>query len=124
MSNWRNTRDYRIWRAIVIRRDKVCQFCGTRLSRHAHHLESGSYFPELRFIPENGICLCSNCHLVLFHSIFMGSTRKKTTKKDYDRFIRLDSKLLDKNINTISELTASGDLKSLMISQSPTYCKN
>jgi len=89
MSNWRQTRNYRIWRATVIRRDKVCQLCGSRQNRHAHHLNSGSYFPDKRFDEENGICLCRHCHLTNFHGLFMGSTRKKTTESDYDRFHKL-----------------------------------
>jgi hypothetical protein len=28
MANWRKTREYRVWRAQVIRRDKCCVICG------------------------------------------------------------------------------------------------
>ena len=93
--DWRRTRSYRLWRVKVIRRDKVCQTCGSRLNRHAHHLNSGSYFKEERFDTENGICLCRNCHLGKFHGMFMGSSRKKTTKKDFDRFDRLYQSIVD-----------------------------
>ena len=46
---WRYTREYRIWRAKVIRRDKRCVICGSIKNRQAHHLNHGSYFPDERF---------------------------------------------------------------------------
>ncbi len=86
MSNWRNTREYRIWRVGVTRRDKRCVICDSIKKRHAHHLNSGSYFPDERFNMLNGIYLYSVCHISLFHGLFMGGTRKKTVKKDFDKF--------------------------------------
>lgn len=90
--SWRNSRDYRVWRAIVIRRDKVCRICGKRQHRQAHHLDSGSYYPERRFDPDNGACLCRRCHLSLFHGLFKGGSRKKCTVADWERFERLVNK--------------------------------
>jgi len=86
--HWRRTREYRVWRAIVIRRDKVCQICGSNQGRNAHHLNSASYFPDERFDPENGVCLCSKCHMN-FHNNFKRSYRTKCTKYDYDNFVVL-----------------------------------
>jgi len=85
MKHWRNSREYRIWRVLVIRRDKVCIICGSRKHRQAHHLDHASYFPAKRFDKDNGVCLCSKCHSI-FHNKFIGSTRKKCTKKDFERF--------------------------------------
>ncbi len=93
MVSWRRTREYRVWRAIVIRRDKRCRMCGTIKHRQAHHLESGAYFPDKRFDPDNGVCLCRDCHLTLFHGLFMGGARKKTTRSHYERFARLWKKI-------------------------------
>gem|GEM_PF-5000306 len=87
-THWRHTRDYRIWRAKVIRRDKRCVLCNSIYRREAHHINSGAYFPDLRFDPENGVCLCKNCHNA-FHYLFMGSSRKKCTTKDFSRFEKL-----------------------------------
>ena len=87
-SNWRNTRDYRIWRVGVIRRDKACQLCGSRDKRHAHHLNHSTYFIDERFNTENGICLCSKCHSH-FHNDYKSSTREKCTLHDYEEYSKL-----------------------------------
>ncbi len=87
--NWRRTKDYRIWRIQVIRRDKVCQICKTRKGRQAHHIKNGEHYPEFRFDPDNGICWCGSCHIDGFHSKFMGGTRKKCNEKDMKRFLSL-----------------------------------
>jgi len=86
--SWRNTRDYRIWRVKVIRRDKVCQVCKSRQNRHAHHIESAAYSKELRFVPSNGICLCRDCH-TQYHTNFNRSYRVKTTRYNFDNFVSL-----------------------------------
>jgi len=88
--NWHHSREYRIWRAKVIRRDKVCQVpgCGSRKRRQAHHMDCGSYFPEKRYDLENGVTMCSGCHRN-FHVNFKRSYRVKCTKYDFDNFITL-----------------------------------
>ena len=86
--NWRNTREYRLWRVGVIRRDKVCKVCNERKGRHAHHLNHATYFPEQRFNLKNGICLCKNCHSH-FHNDYKNSTREKCTVKDYFEYYKL-----------------------------------
>ena len=103
--SWRQSRDYRIWRARVIRRDKVCQLCGSIKERQAHHLNHATYFPEQRFAPDNGICLCTECHKI-FHTSFKRSYRAKCTREDMKQFFELwrrakESGMLDrvKNFN-------------------------
>ena len=86
--NWRASREYRLWRVLVIRRDKVCQVCGSRQNRHAHHIESASYNKELRFVVDNGVCLCKNCH-TQYHTNFNRSYRVKTTRYNFENFISL-----------------------------------
>jgi len=88
MKTWRNSREYRLWRVEVIRRDKVCQVCGSRRHRHAHHLESAAYNKELRYVVDNGVCLCSECH-TQYHTNFNRSYRVKTTKYNFLNFIAL-----------------------------------
>lgn len=85
---WRNTREYRLWRVAVIRRDKVCQVCSTRKNRQAHHINHASYFPEQRFDVNNGLTLCPKCHSH-FHNDYKNSTREKCTKKDMNNFMSL-----------------------------------
>jgi predicted restriction endonuclease len=85
---WRSSREYRVWRILVIRRDKVCQICGERKARHSHHVDSASYFPKLRFDVDNGVCLCGNCHRQ-YHTSFNRSYRVKTTRYDFENFVSL-----------------------------------
>lgn len=88
MADWRTSREYRVWRVQVIRRDKVCKICGSNQKRNAHHINSASYFPDERFDIENGVTLCYGCHMN-FHNNFKKSYREKCTKYDYDNFVCL-----------------------------------
>jgi len=88
MGDWRTTRDYRLWRVKVIRRDKVCQCCGSNKNRQAHHIEDGSHNPPLRFVMDNGITLCKGCHSQL-HTNYKHSFRERTTRKDLENFLVL-----------------------------------
>ena len=85
MKNWRKTREYRIWRVNVIRRDKKCKICGSIKKRHAHHIESGQYNPDLRFENNNGITMCYECHMN-FHCNFKRSYRQKCSNYDLKNF--------------------------------------
>jgi 5-methylcytosine-specific restriction endonuclease McrA len=94
MKNWRKTKDYRVWRVKVIRRDGSCRICGSRKKRHAHHLESGAFNPSLRFDVSNGVTLCKACH-TNFHTNFKRSYRVKTTLYDFKNFQSLVKYLKD-----------------------------
>lgn len=95
--NWRNTRDYRLWRVAVIKRDKVCMVCSDRKARHAHHLNHATYFPDEKFLPENGITLCQKCHSH-FHNDYKSSTRAKCTKHDMKEYRKLADYFMEKSI--------------------------
>ena len=58
----RNNYKYRQWRKSVIDRDKKCVICGSKDNLQAHHIQSFSEFPLLRFHIENGITMCERCH--------------------------------------------------------------
>jgi len=88
MADWRRNREYRVWRVEVIHRDKRCIICGSLKGRQAHHMNSGSYFPDDRYDVENGVTLCSKCHMN-FHNNFKRSYREKCTKYDFDNFMCL-----------------------------------
>lgn len=55
---------YKNWRIKVFERDGfMCQNCnqiGGYLT--AHHIKSFRFYPELRFVLDNGITLCKECH--------------------------------------------------------------
>jgi len=59
-----STADYNKWRMAVFMRDNfTCQGCkkvGGYLT--AHHIKQFAYYPELRFVLNNGITLCEDCH--------------------------------------------------------------
>ena len=87
--NWRSTRNYRVWRVKVIRRDKKCTVCGMRKGLQAHHIQNGSHHPGIRYDIANGITLCGRgCHQQL-HTNYKKSYRQKTTEKDWDNFKEL-----------------------------------
>lgn len=60
----RSWSEYREWRSLIMARDNyTCTKCDRRGGRlTAHHLQSWSKFPELRFSVENGAALCWKCH--------------------------------------------------------------
>jgi len=70
--NWKNAKSrsthggkrYKEWRTEVFTQDNfTCQFCkinGGYLE--AHHIESWSKYPKLRYKLNNGITLCKKCH--------------------------------------------------------------
>ena len=64
------------------------------MKRQAHHKNSGSYFEEERFDLDNGVTLCSPCH-IKFHCDFKRSFREKCTEYDFNNFIALSSYLID-----------------------------
>lgn len=72
----RKSLDYKNWQNEVFKRDDyTCQCCGKRGGvLHAHHLESFSDNPDLRFDISNGITLCENCHspnkIGSFHNMY------------------------------------------------------
>lgn len=88
MATWRTSREYRLWRVQVIRRDKKCILCNETKSRNAHHIEDASYHPESRYDVDNGVTLCRECH-TKYHCDFKRSFREKCTKDDWNNFVKL-----------------------------------
>lgn len=60
----RQSIEYRNWQNAVKKRDKyTCQCCGKRYKAiTVHHIFPFSDYSDLRFIVDNGICLCKDCH--------------------------------------------------------------
>ena len=87
---WRQTREYRQWRiAVLLRDNRTCQVCGEKKkSRHAHHLNHSTFFPDQKFDVDNGITLCQKCHSH-FHNDFKASTRAKCTEHDMNEYRKL-----------------------------------
>lgn len=47
----------------VFKRDNfICQQCKSNGYITAHHIKSWTHYPKLRFITNNGLTLCRDCH--------------------------------------------------------------
>jgi 5-methylcytosine-specific restriction endonuclease McrA len=59
-----NSLRYKKWRMAVFTRDNwTCQFCGLRgCYLEAHHIKEWVNYPNLRYIVNNGVTLCCDCH--------------------------------------------------------------
>jgi len=70
-------KENREWRAKVFERDNwTCQTCHTRgVYLEAHHVKSWANFPEFRFILENGVTLCRECHKLTDNYKFKGRNK-------------------------------------------------
>ena len=88
----RNSSQYVEWRTNVFNRDNyTCQKCGKRGGDlEAHHLYPFAEFPEKRFLVDNGVTLCCECHSPeysnSFHSIY---GVHNNTPEQYYEFLKL-----------------------------------
>ena len=88
----RRSMEFSLWRKAVFERDNyTCQRCGARggngkaVCLHPHHILNFAQYPKLRFIVDNGITLCKNCHIE-FHKKY-GS--KNNTREQLEEFLKV-----------------------------------
>ena len=56
------------WSLLVRYRDKACQVCGDTEDLQAHHcLVPKGKGGSVRFFVDNGLCLCTTCHIWTYH---------------------------------------------------------
>lgn len=73
----RKSREYRVWRKAVLRRDKKrCRRCGKKKNLEVHHKRSFATKEFLRYTMSNGITLCERCHKMI-HKAKKSSARKR-----------------------------------------------
>lgn len=60
------TPEYKQWRKLVLTRDNhTCRKCDIKGGNlNAHHIKPWKDFPELRYVLDNGLTLCSKCHKI------------------------------------------------------------
>jgi len=59
----RTSEDCNAWKLAVLHRDNYsCRMCGSKENLQAHHINSWAAFPEDRFILQNGLTMCKECH--------------------------------------------------------------
>ena len=85
----RATHEYIVWRASVYARDKyTCQVCGARngngyeVTVNAHHIKNWRDCVTLRYDVNNGITMCSDCHM-RFHSIYGERNNNEEQLQEY-----------------------------------------
>ena len=88
-NHWRLGAKWRRVKKVIHRRDKCCQLCSSEEDLEVHHIEDASYHPKKRYRYYNLIVLCRACHQVMFHNLFKGGTRMKTSKEDFFRFMSI-----------------------------------
>ena len=79
-----------VWRNKVFERDAyTCQICHDNRGGNleAHHLNSYTDFPEERFVVDNGVTLCRDCHKMFHHEY----TYHHNTKEQFEIWIGHDN---------------------------------
>lgn len=65
LSDYRRTKQYRVWRLAVLKRDKQsCKHCGSKQNLQAHHIKPFAKYENHRYKVSNGLALCEKCHRV------------------------------------------------------------
>ena len=88
----RNTPENTIWRKSVYERDDyACQKCGKKgIYLEAHHKENWADNPELRYVVDNGITLCKECHRTGPNAFHKQYGRYHTTAIQTIKFLSVD----------------------------------
>lgn len=84
-ARYRIVEGYGEWKKSVMERDSfTCQLCGCSKggNLHAHHLDGYNWAEEKRTDVDNGITLCSSCH-INFHKTYGNGNN---TKKQFEEY--------------------------------------
>ena len=81
----RESKEYRRFKEAVLKRDKVCQCCGSSENVEVHHALSFNQYNSLGADTNNGIVLCKECHTE-YHSKY--GYKKKNNPVTLAQFLR------------------------------------
>ena len=97
----RSSKIYNKFKLHVLKRDEVCQCCGSTENLHVHHLSSYKHDKQRRADTSNGIVLCEDCH-TQFHSLY--GKGHKNNPVNFAKFMREYGKSMQVNLDyTIKE---------------------
>ena len=81
----RDSKEYNRFRESVLKRDKVCQCCGSNEDLEVHHLFSFKNYNSLGADTKNGVALCKECH-TQYHSQY--GRKKNNNPVTFAQFLR------------------------------------
>ena len=81
----RDSKEYNRFRESVLKRDKVCQCCGSNEDLEVHHLFPFKSYNSLGADTKNGVALCKECH-TQYHSQY--GTKKNNNPVTFAQFLR------------------------------------
>ena len=81
----RESKEYNRFRESVLKRDKVCQCCGSNEDLEVHHLFPFKSYNSLGADTKNGVALCKECH-TQYHSQY--GTKKNNNPVTFAQFLR------------------------------------
>lgn len=92
----RSSKIYNKFKIHVLKRDEVCQCCGSTENLHVHHLSSYKHDKQRRADTSNGIVLCEDCH-TQFHSLY--GKGHKNNPVNFAKFMREYGKSMQVNLD-------------------------
>lgn len=77
---------YRTWRIEVFKKDNfTCKKCNEKKDYYeAHHILNWNDYPDERYIVENGVTFCQECH-IQFHRIY---GKRNNTKEQLEEYLQ------------------------------------
>lgn len=76
-------------KAVKARDNYTCQVCeASEVYLHSHHCNSWDFFVDERFDVDNGVTLCSDCHMQ-FHTIYGHGRNTKYQFEEFQQFVGL-----------------------------------
>ena len=90
---------YNKFRLKVLKRDEVCQCCGSTHNLHVHHISSFKLHNSRGVEVESGITLCEDCHNQ-YHSIY--GKGHKNNPVNFAKFMREYGEPMQVNLDYVS----------------------